>query len=279
MKVKEESEKADLRLNIHKTKIMASCPITSWHIDKEIMETVRNFIILGSKITAEGDCSHKIKRHLLLGRKATTNLESILKSRDTTLLMKVCLSLSSSHVWIWELIHKEGWALKNWYFQTVVLEKILESPLDCKEIKPVNPKENQPWIFIRRTYAEAEVPILLCCQRVIFLKYPSFSFFSSKLDIARQSVHSVSWHLSTIIVWSCLTHPTKAPHLTAPSRHLPSQLDQSLLSHRHAITHAMPSFLTFACIILCPLSNLSTLLHLFKVQQFVSVRMYYMTFW
>ena len=91
MKVKEESEKADLKLNIQKTKIMASGPITSWQIDGETMETVTDFISLGSKITAGGDCSHEIKRHLLLGRKAMTNLDSILKSRDITLLTKVHL--------------------------------------------------------------------------------------------------------------------------------------------------------------------------------------------
>ena len=89
MKVKEESEKAGLKRNIHKTKIMASGPITSWQIDRETMETVRDFIFLGSKITADGDCSHKIKRCLLLGRKAMTNLASILKSRDITLPTKV----------------------------------------------------------------------------------------------------------------------------------------------------------------------------------------------
>ena len=85
MKVKEESEKAGLKLNIQKMKIMASGPITSWQIDGETMETVRDFIFLGSKITADGDCSHEMKRHLLLERKAMTNLDSILKSRDTTL--------------------------------------------------------------------------------------------------------------------------------------------------------------------------------------------------
>ena len=91
MKVKEEIEKIGLKLNIQKTKIMASGPITSWQIDGETMETVRDFILGGSKITADGDCSHEIKRHLLLGRKAMTNLESILKSRDITLLTNVCL--------------------------------------------------------------------------------------------------------------------------------------------------------------------------------------------
>ena len=91
MKMKEESEKPGLKLNIQKTKIMASSPITSWQIDGETMETVADFIFLGSKITADGDCSHEIKRCLLLGRKVMTNLDSILKSRDITLPAKVCL--------------------------------------------------------------------------------------------------------------------------------------------------------------------------------------------
>ena len=91
MKVKEESEKADLKLNIQKMKIIASGPITSWQIDGETVETVTDFIFLGSKLTADGDFSHEIKTHLFLGRKAMTNLDSILKSRDITLPTKVCL--------------------------------------------------------------------------------------------------------------------------------------------------------------------------------------------
>ena len=91
MKMKEESEKVALKLNIQKTKIMASGPITSWQIDRETMKTVTDFIFLGSKITADGDCSHEIKRRLLLGRKAMTNIDSILKSRDITLPTKVCM--------------------------------------------------------------------------------------------------------------------------------------------------------------------------------------------
>ena len=91
MKVKEKSEKAGLKLNIQKTKIMASSPITSWEIDGEKWKQVADFIFLGSKITADGDCSHEIKRCLLLGRKAMTNLDSVLKSRDITLLTKVCI--------------------------------------------------------------------------------------------------------------------------------------------------------------------------------------------
>ena len=126
------------------------------------MVTVTDFIFGSSKITADGDCSHEIKRHLLFGRKVMTNLHSILKSRDITLSTKVCLgySFSSSHIWMGEFEHKEGWRLKNWCLWTVVLEKTLESPLDCKEIQAVNPKGNQSWIFIGRIDAEAEMPIL-----------------------------------------------------------------------------------------------------------------------
>ena len=117
----------------------------------------------GSKITADGDCSHEIKRLLLLGRKAMTNLDSMLKTRDITLPTKVCLVKAVvfpvGHVWMWELEYKESWALKNWFW-TVVLEKTLESPLDCKEIQPVHPKGNRSWIFIGRTDSEAETPIL-----------------------------------------------------------------------------------------------------------------------
>ena len=122
------------------------------------METVRGFIFLGSKITAGGDCSHEIKRCLLLGRKAMTILDNILKSRDY--FANKGSSSQSSQVWIWELDYKETWALKNWCFWTVVLEKTLESPLDCKEIIPVKPKGNQFWIFIRRSDVEAEAPLL-----------------------------------------------------------------------------------------------------------------------
>ena len=117
----------------------------------------------GSKITADSDCSHEIKRHLLLGRKAITNLDSILRSRDYFVNKGPSsqgYSFSSSHEWMWELEYKESWVQKNWCFWTVVLEKALESPLDSKEIQSVHPKGNQSWIFIGRTDAEAETPIL-----------------------------------------------------------------------------------------------------------------------
>ena len=139
-------------------KIMASGPITSWQIDGE---TVRDVILGGSKITSDGDCSHEIKRCLFLGRKAMTNLDSILKNRDVTLPTKVHLIKAMVlPVVMWKLDYKESWVLKNWCFWTVVLEKTLESPLDNKEIQPVNSEGNQSWTFIGRTDAKAETPIL-----------------------------------------------------------------------------------------------------------------------
>ena len=123
-----------------------------------------DFNFLGSKITADGDWSHEIQRCLLLGRKALTNLDSILKSRIITLSTKVhlvkAMGFPSSHVWMWELDYKESQLPKNWYLWTVVLEKTLASPLDSKEIQPIHSKGNQSWRFIGRTDAEAEAPIL-----------------------------------------------------------------------------------------------------------------------
>ena len=147
MKVKEEREKVGLKLNIQKTKIMASGPISSWEIDGETVETVSDFTFLGSKITADGDCSHEIKRRLLLGRKVTANLDSIFKSRDIPFANKGPSSqgygFSSGHVWMRELDYKESWVPKNWCFWTVVLEMTLENLLDFKEIQPVHPKGDQ----------------------------------------------------------------------------------------------------------------------------------------
>ena len=160
MKVKEESEKVGLKLNVQKTKIMASSPITSWQIDGETVERVTDFILGGSKITADGDCSHEIKRCLLLGWKVMTNLDSILKNTDNFANKGPSsqgYDFSSSHVWMWELNSKESWAPKNWCFWTVVLEKTLESPLDCKEIQPVSPKGNQSCRFIGRTDGELKL--------------------------------------------------------------------------------------------------------------------------
>ena len=141
------------------------------------METVADFIFLGSKITADADCSHEIKRHLLLGRKVMTIIYSILKRRDITLPTKVHLGygFSCCHVWMWELDYKESWAQKNWCFWTVVLEKTLESSLDCKEIQPVHPIGNQSWVFIGRTDVEAERnsnTLATWCEELTHLKRP-----------------------------------------------------------------------------------------------------------
>ena len=161
MKVKEESEKAGLKLNIQKTKIIASGPITSWWIDGG---TVSDFIFLGSNITAAGDCSHEIKRHLLLGKESYDQPRQHMKKQRHYFANKGPSSqgygFSSGHICMWELDYKESCVLKNWCFWTVVLEKTLESPLDFKEIQPVNPKGDQSWVFIGRTDVEAETPIL-----------------------------------------------------------------------------------------------------------------------
>ena len=156
MKVKEKSEKVGLKLNIQKTKIMTSGPITSWETDGETMETVTDFIFLGSKIIANGECSHAIKKHLLLGRTAMTNLDRVLRSRDITdkSLCSQSYGFSSSHVWIWELDHKEGWTPKNWCFWTVVLEKTLESPLTARRLnqsilKEINPEYSLEGLMLK----------------------------------------------------------------------------------------------------------------------------------
>ena len=138
MKVKEESETASLKLNIQKNKIMASGPITSWQIDGETMETVIDFIFLDSKITADCDCSHEIKRHLLLGRKAMINVNSI----EKVCVVKVMVLPVVMYGY-------ENWIIKKAECQRIdvfklVQEKTLQSPLDSKEINPVNPKGNQP---------------------------------------------------------------------------------------------------------------------------------------
>ena len=120
-------------------------------------------IFLGCKFTADSDCSHEIQRCMLLERKAMAILDSIVKIRDITLLTKVHIVKAIVFpvvIWMWELDHKESWAPKNWCFWTVVLEKTPDSLLDCKEVKLINPKGNQSWIFIGRTDAEVEAPIL-----------------------------------------------------------------------------------------------------------------------
>ena len=163
--VKEESEKAVLKLNIQKTKNMVSGLITSWQIDGETMETVTNFIFLGSKIIADGDCRHEIKKRLLLGRKVMTNLDSIFKSRDITLPTKV--RLVKAMVFPVVMYGCESWTIKKaehrridafelWYWR-----KLLRVPWTVrKSFRMVHPKGNQSWVFVGRTDVEAKTPIL-----------------------------------------------------------------------------------------------------------------------
>ena len=164
MKVKKGSEKIGLKLSIENTKFMASRVHRFGQIDRERMGTVTNLIFLGSKLTEDGDCSHEIKT-LAPWKKSYDKPTQHLKRRHGHHFADKgpsCQSYgySSTHIWMWELDHKEGWAPKNCCFWTVVVGKTIMSPLCCKEIKPVNPKGNEPWIFIGRPDAEPETPIL-----------------------------------------------------------------------------------------------------------------------
>ena len=159
MKVKEESEKAGLKLNIQKTKIMASGPITSWQIDGETVGRVAEFVFWAPKSLQPWNWKMLAPWKKSYGQTRQHN------KKQRHYLTNKCPSsqsygFSRSHVWMWESNHKEGWVLKNWCLWTVVLEKTLESPLHCKEIHPVNPRGKLSWIFIGRTDAEAETPKL-----------------------------------------------------------------------------------------------------------------------
>ena len=163
MKVKEESEKVGLKFNTQKTEVMASGPITSWQIEGEIVETVADFILGGLQNHCRWWLCHEIEWRLLLGRKAITKLDSILKSRDITLPTKVCLV--KAMVFPVVIYGCESWAIKKaecWRIYSFKLWcwKRLESPLDCKKIQPIHPKGNQSRIFIGKIDAEAEAPIL-----------------------------------------------------------------------------------------------------------------------
>ena len=164
MKVKEESEKVGLKLNIQKTKIMASGPITSWEIDGETVETVRDFSFRGSKITADGDCSHEIKRRLLLGRKVMTNLYNILKSRDITLPTKV--HLVKAMVFPVAMYGCESWTVKKAEHQRIdafelwCRRRILRVPWTARRSNQSILKEISPGVFFGRNYAKAETPVL-----------------------------------------------------------------------------------------------------------------------
>ena len=143
---------------------MASGPITSWQIDGETMESVTDFIFLGTKTTADDECSPEIKKTLAPWKESYDQPRQHTKKQRHYFANKGLSSqgygFSSGHTWMWELNYKESWVLKNWCFWTVVLEKTLESPLDCKEIQLVHPKRNPSWIFIGRTDAKAETLIL-----------------------------------------------------------------------------------------------------------------------
>ena len=178
---------------------MAFSLITSWQMDGETMETVTDFIFLGFKITADGDCSHEIKRLLLLKRKAKTNLDSILKSIDITLLTEVhlvkvivfpvvisgCESWTIKKVEWWKLDASELWCWRR-----------LESPLDCKEIQTVNPKRNQPWIFIGRTDVETKAPIpwLLDVKSGLIRKDPDAGQDWRQEEKGMTEDEMVGWH-------------------------------------------------------------------------------------
>ena len=198
MKVKRREWKSWLKLSIQKTKIMAFGPITSWQIDGETMETATDFILGSSKINANGDFSHGIKIYLLLWRKVMTNLNSISKSRDITdkvHLVKAMVfpgAMCGCENWT----NKKGWTLKNWCFWAMVLEKTLESPLGCKDTQPVNPKRNQSWIFIGRTEAEAEAPILWRSDVKSWLvrKAPDTGKDWRQLEKGKTEGKMVGWH-------------------------------------------------------------------------------------
>ena len=179
---------------------MASGPITSWKIHRETVETVTNFIFGGSKITADGDWSHEIKRHLLLGRKVMTDLDRILKSRDITLPTKV--RLVRAMVFPVVMYGCESWTIKKSEHQRIdafelwCWQKPLESPLGCKEIQPVHPKGNQSWISIRRTDAEAETPILWPpdAKNWLIWKDPDTGKYSRQEEKGMTKDEMVGWH-------------------------------------------------------------------------------------
>ena len=164
MKVIEESEKAGLKLNIQKTKIKASGPLTSWQIGGETMETVRDFIFPGSKITLDGDCGQEIKRCLLLGSKAMTNLDSILKSRNITLPTKVSLVKAMVFPVVMygceSCTRKKAEDRRTDAFELWCWRRLLRVPWTSKEIQPVHSEGDQPWDFFGRNDAKAETPVL-----------------------------------------------------------------------------------------------------------------------
>ena len=164
MKVKEETEKVGLKLNTQKTKIMASDPITSWEIDGETVETVSDFYFGGLQNHCRWWLQSWNWKTLAPWKKSYDQPRQLIRKQRHYFASKGLSSrgygFSSGHVWMWELDCEESRVPKNWCFWTVVLEKTLESPLDCKEIQPVHPKGDQFWVFFERTDAEAETPVL-----------------------------------------------------------------------------------------------------------------------
>ena len=197
LRVKKERVKAGLELNIQKTKnMLLSSHITWRQIDGGKTEIVTDFLFLGSKITVDCGCSHEIKRCLFLGRKAMTNLDSILKNRDMTLPTKVCIVKAMLFPVV--MYRYESWTIKKAECQRIDVFRSwrwrsLESPLDCKEIKPINPKWNQPWICIGRTDAEAGDPILCPLDDAfsLFLTYFNFPCFPSSFVILKYILISI----------------------------------------------------------------------------------------
>ena len=175
MNVKEKSEKVGLKLNSQETKIMASGLINLWQIDGK---TVTDFIYLGSKISAYGDCNHELKKTLAPLKKTYDKARQHIRKQRHHFANKCQSSqdygFSSSHIRMWDLAHKEGWVLKTWCFWTVVLEKTLESPLDCKEIQLVHPKGDQSWVLIGMTdvWSWNSNTLATWCEELTHLKRP-----------------------------------------------------------------------------------------------------------
>ena len=194
MKVKEENEKVVLKLNIQKTKTIAFGPIPSWQIDGETVEIVTDFMFLGSKITADDDCSHEIKRCLLLGRKVMTNLDSIFKSRDITLWTKVCLL--KAMVFPIVMDGCDSWAIKKAESQRIDAFEIWCWRRLLKVPWTVHPKGNQSWIFIGRTDGEAET-LILCppnAKNGLIRKYPDAEKDWRQEEKGTTEDKMVGWH-------------------------------------------------------------------------------------
>ena len=189
---------------------MASSPITSWQIGGKKVEAVTDYLFLGSKITEDDDCSHEIRRRLLFGRKAMTNLDCVEKQRHHSVNKGPCsqgYGLLSGHIWLGELDCKEGWVPKNWCLQTVVLEKTPESPLDSKEIQSVN--QNQPWIFTGRNEYSFSIPkswrfsilVIWCiwCEQLTHWKSP---WWWERLRAEEEGIRAWDGWMASLVKWT-----------------------------------------------------------------------------